>query len=560
MRRGVPAPKAQLPDLTDDIRPEAAAGFCPGAREAGALVEAACRAQILMRPQRDALVARSFCKAHALGDEARAESHAACGRLDQQQPQFRAGALAGNEKDAPQAPAVALCNPAALARRVELLDELRGDARHQRLEVLVPAELLCVKRAVPLDDPPQIAGAKAAQRELGIRGYVPEGERLPQSAHRVEDVLTIRAIERRQQPPHLLLAAPLEWGKHPLACGGELQMLAAAILARRRPLQQAARLKALENAAQVTTIETELAGELCGRDSRSVRDFVQHAHLGQRIGAVEEAAGEHAELAGVVAVEGADLRDLRGADGAGHGATLARIVASVNCLAGARVGGPAGDRSLRSAAPFCARIRPARLKAEPVASHPRNAPMPTPRALLPLLILLAPLSSLPATAATKETEPPAAPRGPIAQAAENAVVKVFATLRRPDVTRPWAKSAATEVSGSGVVIEGKRILTNAHVVTYASQIQVEGSQSGDKVPATLEAIAPGIDLAVLKLEDESFFSNRSPLPRASKLPQIKDAVFAYGFPTGGTTLSITRGIVSRIEFVGYSYLNSGLRI
>ena len=186
--------------------------------------------------------------------------------------------------------------------------------------------------------------------------------------------------------------------------------------------------------------------------------------------------------------------------------------------------------------------------------------MPTPRALLPLLILLAPLSSLPATAATKETEPPAAPRGPIAQAAENAVVKVFATLRRPDVTRPWAKSAATEVSGSGVVIEGKRILTNAHVVTYASQIQVEGSQSGDKVPATLEAIAPGIDLAVLKLEDESFFSNRSPLPRASKLPQIKDAVFAYGFPTGGTTLSITRGIVSRIEFVGYSYLNSGLRI
>lgn len=186
--------------------------------------------------------------------------------------------------------------------------------------------------------------------------------------------------------------------------------------------------------------------------------------------------------------------------------------------------------------------------------------MSTPRALLCCLLLLAPLSSRPATAADKQTEPPAAPSGPIAQAAENAVVKVFATLRRPDVARPWAKSASMEVSGSGVVIEGKRILTNAHVVSYASQIQVQSSQSGDKVAASVEAIAPGIDLAVLKLEDESFFSHRSPLPRASKLPQIKDAVFAYGFPTGGTTLSITRGIVSRIEFVGYSYLSSGLRI
>ncbi|HEY6824804.1 MAG TPA: trypsin-like peptidase domain-containing protein, partial [Steroidobacteraceae bacterium] len=54
--------------------------------------------------------------------------------------------------------------------------------------------------------------------------------------------------------------------------------------------------------------------------------------------------------------------------------------------------------------------------------------------------------------------------------------------------------------------------------------------------------------------------NRPPLPRASVLPQIKDPVLAYGFPTGGTTLSITRGIVSRIEFVPYGVSTSGLRI
>ena len=50
------------------------------------------------------------------------------------------------------------------------------------------------------------------------------------------------------------------------------------------------------------------------------------------------------------------------------------------------------------------------------------------------------------------------------------------------------------------------------------------------------------------------------MERASELPQIKDAVLAYGFPTGGTSLSITKGIVSRIEFVSYNFPVSGLRI
>lgn len=145
-------------------------------------------------------------------------------------------------------------------------------------------------------------------------------------------------------------------------------------------------------------------------------------------------------------------------------------------------------------------------------------------------------------------------------AAETAVVKVFATSRFPDPYRPWTKQNPREGSGSGVIIEGKRILTNAHVVSYASQVQVQANQSGDKISATVESIAPGIDLAVLKLDDESFFDNRPPLPRATKLPAVKDTVLVHGFPTGGTNLSITKGIVSRIDFSSYNYPTSGLRI
>jgi S1-C subfamily serine protease len=143
---------------------------------------------------------------------------------------------------------------------------------------------------------------------------------------------------------------------------------------------------------------------------------------------------------------------------------------------------------------------------------------------------------------------------------EASVVKVFSTLRRPDPLKPWTKEPADEISGSGVIIEGKRILTNAHVVLYASQIQVQAYQAGDKVSASVVAIAPGIDLALLKLDDEKLFDTHAALPRAPELPDVKDAVMAYGFPTGGSNLSITKGIVSRIEFASYNRPVSGMRI
>ncbi len=143
---------------------------------------------------------------------------------------------------------------------------------------------------------------------------------------------------------------------------------------------------------------------------------------------------------------------------------------------------------------------------------------------------------------------------------ENSVVKVFATMRRPDMFKPWTKQAPNEATGTGIIIEGKRILTNAHVVLYASQVQVQANQSGEKVSATVESIGPGIDLAVLKLDDESLFDTRPPVQRARALPDIKEPVMAYGYPTGGTNLSITKGIVSRIDFMPYSGYTSALRI
>src|SRR5437899_1899567 len=140
------------------------------------------------------------------------------------------------------------------------------------------------------------------------------------------------------------------------------------------------------------------------------------------------------------------------------------------------------------------------------------------------------------------------------------VVKIHAIHQTPDLLRPWSKNSPQQVKGSGVVIDGKRILTNAHVVKYASQIYVQPNQSASYIPARVEAMTPGMDLAVLKLDDESFFEKRGALPFAQELPRVKDNVNVYGYPTGGTELSVTQGIVSRIEYTDYYYQATGLRI
>ena len=185
--------------------------------------------------------------------------------------------------------------------------------------------------------------------------------------------------------------------------------------------------------------------------------------------------------------------------------------------------------------------------------------MPTVTLRYRLLALIVYVGLAAASAAHAQTSP-AAPAAPRATQLENAVVKIFTTARPPDVFRPWSRAAPSDMSGSGVVIAGQRILTNAHVVNYASKVEVQAREGGDRLQAKVVAIARGIDLAVLELEDNSFFATHTPPERASVLPEVKDAVLAYGYPVGGNSLSITKGIVSRIEYVSYNFPVAGLRI
>ena len=84
----------------------------------------------------------------------------------------------------------------------------------------------------------------------------------------------------------------------------------------------------------------------------------------------------------------------------------------------------------------------------------------------------------------------AAPTPGTAAETQDSVVKVLATLRYPNPLKPWAKGDPVAVVGSGVIVEGKRILTNAHLVRYATEVAVQTRPGADKVEAKVAGNLP----------------------------------------------------------------------
>ena len=133
------------------------------------------------------------------------------------------------------------------------------------------------------------------------------------------------------------------------------------------------------------------------------------------------------------------------------------------------------------------------------------------------------------------------------------VVKIHAISNPPEYDQPWQTKGPVASTGSGVVIEtprGLRVLTNAHVTEYAAFLEVRRHGSPDKFVATVEGIGHDCDLALLAVEDEVFFEAVEPI-ELGDLPHLSDKVSACGFPIGGEHLSVTQGVVSRIELAHY---------
>nr|CAX68967.1 periplasmic serine endoprotease of the DegP/Htr family [uncultured bacterium] len=138
-----------------------------------------------------------------------------------------------------------------------------------------------------------------------------------------------------------------------------------------------------------------------------------------------------------------------------------------------------------------------------------------------------------------------------AQSTNDSVVRVFVTHNTVNHYLPWQYKGSEELSGTGFIISGNRILTNAHVVNDATFIQVRKESDPKKYIATIEALGEDCDLAILKVSDNGFFTGVNAL-EFGDLPYLEDAVSVIGYPIGGNKISITQGVISRIELTSYA--------
>lgn len=132
------------------------------------------------------------------------------------------------------------------------------------------------------------------------------------------------------------------------------------------------------------------------------------------------------------------------------------------------------------------------------------------------------------------------------------VVRIEAAVQMPDYAAPWNSGRFTGGIGTGFLIGKNRFLTNAHVVSNASRLLITVHGSPRKYAARVQHIAHDCDLALLEVEDFSDFE-KFPVFSFGQVPQLESQVRVIGYPIGGERLSVTRGVVSRIDFSAYSH-------
>ncbi|KAL4588228.1 hypothetical protein LXL04_001110 [Taraxacum kok-saghyz] len=141
----------------------------------------------------------------------------------------------------------------------------------------------------------------------------------------------------------------------------------------------------------------------------------------------------------------------------------------------------------------------------------------------------------------------------------NAVVKVYCTHTAPDYSLPWQKQRQFTSTGrhskftvNAFMIGDGKLLTNAHCVEHNTQVKVK--RRGDDTKYVAKVLAKGMecDIALLSVENEKFWKGAEPL-QFGHLPRLQDSVTVVGYPLGGDTISVTKGVVSRIEVTSYAH-------
>lgn len=81
----------------------------------------------------------------------------------------------------------------------------------------------------------------------------------------------------------------------------------------------------------------------------------------------------------------------------------------------------------------------------------------------------------------------------------NAVVKVFCVHTEPNFSLPWQRKRQFSSNSSGFIIDGRRVLTNAHSVEHHTQVKLKKRGSDTKYLATVLAIGTECDIGKHKI-------------------------------------------------------------
>jgi len=150
--------------------------------------------------------------------------------------------------------------------------------------------------------------------------------------------------------------------------------------------------------------------------------------------------------------------------------------------------------------------------------------------------------------------------GALGRKGTESVVKVYSVHSSVCPQLPWTAKSQEESTGSGFCIEQNErrcILTNAHVVADATYVEVRKAGDARKYVATRLKVSHECDLATLTVDDESFWEGCSSLSFGS-MPSLQDEVSVVGYPEGGEGVSVTVGVVSRIEIQRYAHSGANL--
>src|SRR6202045_3627890 len=143
---------------------------------------------------------------------------------------------------------------------------------------------------------------------------------------------------------------------------------------------------------------------------------------------------------------------------------------------------------------------------------------------------------------------PPKPNGPV----QKSLVRITATEVAPDYRAPWNAGMLGRGIGAGFMMDGNRIMTNAHVVSNSRYLTVERDGDPNKYPAKVLFVAHDCDLALITVDSPTFYKNMLAL-KLGGIPELESTVSAYGYPIGGERMSVTTGIVSRIDFQLYTH-------